>query len=136
MAEPFIYIGTFRLKAGRLDAFSQMAGGLAEFVEANEPRVIAFNVYANEEGTEASVVQVHPDADSMVFHMRLLREHISSAGDEESAIDIQTSNQIYGIPNDTVLEMIQQFDPGVALIVKPRPLAGFTRPAVAQSGGA
>jgi hypothetical protein len=98
--------------------------------------VIAFNLYANEEGTEASVVQVHPDADSMVFHMRLLHEHISSAGDEESAIDVQTSNQIYGIPNETVVEMIEQFDPGVPLIVKPRPLGGITRSAAERTVGA
>ena len=58
-----------------------------------------------------------------------LHEHISSAGDEQSAIDVQTSNQIYGLPNETVLEMIEQFDPGVPLIVKSRPLGGFTRAA-------
>ncbi len=127
MPEPFIYVGTFRLKEGKLDAFKEQCGGLAEFVEVNEPRMIAFNLYANEESTEASVVQVHPDADSMVFHMRLLHEHIASASDEDSAIDVQTSNQIYGTPNKTVLKMIEQFDPGVPLIVKPRPLGGFTR---------
>ena len=31
---------------------------------------MAFNEYANEEGTEVAVVQVHPDADSMAFHMK------------------------------------------------------------------
>ena len=136
MSEPFIYVGTFRLKQGKLEAFKEQCGGLAKFVEVNEPRMIAFNLYANEEGTEASVVQVHADADSMVFHMRLLRDHIASAGDEESAIDVQISNQIYGIPNETVLEMIEQSDPGVPLIVKPRPLGGFTRPATEHTVGA
>jgi quinol monooxygenase YgiN len=134
MSQPFIYIGTFRLKPDTLDAFEERCGQLAEFIEANEPRMLAFNVYADEDGTEASVVQVHPDADSMVFHMRLLRDHIASAGDDDSAIDVQTSNQIYGTPNETVLEMIEQFDPGVPLIVKPRPLDGFTRPAARAHG--
>jgi hypothetical protein len=133
MSEPFIYIGTMRLKEGRLEAFKQMCGGLAQFVESNEPRVIAFSVYSDEEGTEVSVVQVHPDADSMVFHMRLLHEHITHAFDEESPLEVTTSGQIYGTPSETVLEMIKQFDPGVPLIVKPTPLGGFTRSAAEQT---
>ena len=31
--------------------------------------MIAFIVYANEDGSEVSVVQVHPDAESMMLHM-------------------------------------------------------------------
>jgi hypothetical protein len=42
-------------------------------------RLIAFNEYANAEGTEVAVVQVHPDADSMVFHMNLIAERAASA---------------------------------------------------------
>jgi hypothetical protein len=30
--------------------------GLVEFVEANEPQLLAFNEYADDEGTEAAVV--------------------------------------------------------------------------------
>lgn len=65
MSAPFVYIGTYRLKEGKLDAFKQMCGKLAQFVESYEPRVIAFNVYSNEDGSEASVgvpliVKPHP----------------------------------------------------------------------------
>jgi hypothetical protein len=136
VSAPFIYIGTYRLKEGTLEAFKQMCGGLAEFVESREPRVIAFNVYSSEDGTEASVVQVHPDADSMLFHMQLLSEHITSAYEEQSPIDVATSNQIYGTPSEAVLEMIEQFDPGVPLIVKPQPLGGFVRSAAEQVASA
>jgi hypothetical protein len=80
MSQPSVFISTFRLKHGKLGAFKQMCQGLVELVWSAEPRVIAFNLYANEDGTEVSNVQVHPDADSMVSHRQLLREHISSAG--------------------------------------------------------
>jgi hypothetical protein len=129
MSQPFVYVGTYTLKPGKLEAFENLCAGLVQFVELNEPRMLAFNFYCNEDGTEASCVQVHTDADSMVFHMQLLREHISTATEEEGAIDTVTSNQIYGTPSETVLEMIEQFDPGVPLLVKPHPLGGFTRPA-------
>jgi hypothetical protein len=57
--------------------------------------------------TEVSIVQVHPDADSMLFHMRLLREHITSAYEEEGSLDVTTSVQVYGTPSEAVLEMIR-----------------------------
>ena len=38
-------------------------------VHADEPRMIAFSTYANEDGTKATTIQVHPDADSMMFRI-------------------------------------------------------------------
>jgi len=136
VAQPFIFISTFRLKQGELDAFKEMCSGLVEMVQSNEPRLIAFNLYANADGTEVSNVQVHPDADSMLFHLRLLREHISGAVGEEGPIDVTVNNQIFGTPSDAVLEMLGEFDPGVPLTVKPLSVAGFTRSAAEHSPAA
>lgn len=49
---------------------------MAEFVEANEPRVIAFGAYLNDDGTEVTGVQIHLDADSMANHMQVAFEKI------------------------------------------------------------
>jgi hypothetical protein len=136
MSQPFVYIGTFRLKRGRLDDFRASCREIVQFVETNEPRVIAFNFYGSEDGSEASLVQVHPDADSMLTHMRLLYEHIAEAYDEDSPIDVTTSVQVYGTPTDEVLEMIKGFGPDVPLLVKPHPIDGFTRSAAKQEIGA
>ena len=43
-------------------------GVLVDLVETNEPRLMAFNVYLDEQGGKISVVQVHPDLDRMEFH--------------------------------------------------------------------
>ena len=136
MAQPFIFISTFGLKQGELDAFKEMCTGLVEMVQSKEPRLIAFNLYANEDGTEVSNVQVHPDADSMLFHLRLLREHISGAAGEQGPIDVTVNNQIFGTPSEAVLEMLGEFDPGVPLTVKPLSVAGFTRSAADQTAAA
>jgi len=58
MHGPLIFIATNRLKPGRLDSERARVPGLVEFVEANEPRVIAFNEYVNDAGDEVSVVQI------------------------------------------------------------------------------
>ena len=69
MAGPFIFIAINRLKPGKLEDEKKRVPDLVDFIQANEPRLIAFNEYASEDGTEVAVVQVHPDADSMAFHM-------------------------------------------------------------------
>jgi len=56
MTAPFIFIGTHKLKDGRFESFQNDCKALAEVVESNEPRMIAFNVFANEDGTDVSVV--------------------------------------------------------------------------------
>jgi hypothetical protein len=126
MAGPFILIATNRLKQGKLDSEKRRLPDLIDFIQANEPRLIAFNEYANEEGTEVAVVQVHPDADSMVFHMNLIAERAARA--YADTIDATTNIQVFGIPGDTVAGMLQrQTGAGVALSIKPHHLGGFTR---------
>lgn len=53
MSGPFIFIATNRLKPGKLDDERARVPGLVDFIEANEPRLIAFNEYVDEEGTES-----------------------------------------------------------------------------------
>jgi hypothetical protein len=43
LSGPFIFIATNRLKAGKLEAERRRVFGLGDFIEANEPRLIAFN---------------------------------------------------------------------------------------------
>jgi hypothetical protein len=126
MPGPFIFIATNRLKHGKLEAERKRVPALVEFIEENEPRLIAFNEYANEEGTEVSVVQVHRDAESMEFHMRTVADRAACAYAE--TLEATTSIHVYGTPSDAVLEMLsRQAGAGVPLVVKRHHLGGFTR---------
>src|SRR6266480_7360432 len=127
MSGPFIFIATNRLKPGKLDDESARVSGLVDFIEANEPQLIAFNEYANDDGTEVAVVQVHPDADSMAFHMAVVAERAASAYAE--TVDATTGIQVFGTPSNAVVEMLRrQAGAGVPLGVKPHHLGGFSRP--------
>jgi hypothetical protein len=126
MAGPFIFIGTHRLKEGKLGDFKDAWRDLVAIVEENEPRMIAFNAYANEDGTEVAVVQLHPDASSMELHMQVVRDHITSA--YEKLLDETTSIQVFGELSEVARGMMEHLaGSGVALRVKPHPLEGFTR---------
>ena len=125
MSGPFIFIATNRLKEGRLGDERKRVPELSDFIEANEPRLIGFNEYVNEEGTEVAVVQVHPDAASFEFHMGVVRERAERAYAE--TLDATTGIQVYGTPSDPLLEMLrQQAGSGVPLSIRPHHLGGFT----------
>jgi hypothetical protein len=126
MSEPFIFIATNRLKEGKLEDERRRVPGLTDFIEENEPRLIAFNEYADEEGTEVRVVQVHPDTDSFEFHMGVVRDRAEQAYAE--TLDATTSIEVFGSPSRTILEMLeQQAGSGIPLSVTPHHLGGFTR---------
>jgi hypothetical protein len=126
LSGPFIFIATNRLKPGKLADERKRVPGLVDFVEENEPRVIAFNEYANDDGTEVAVVQIHPDADSMESHLEVVAERAAAAYAE--TVDETTSIQVFGAPGDAVLDVLaRQAGAGVSLTLKPFHLGGFTR---------
>jgi hypothetical protein len=128
MPGPFIFIARNKLKEGKLEAEKERVPGLSDFIEANEPRLIAFNEYAGDDGGEVAVVQVHPDAESMEFHMEVVAEQAARAYAE--TLEATASIQVYGTPSQAVLEMLRrQAGAGVPLSVHRHHLGGFTRAA-------
>ena len=59
---PLIYVGTTKVKPGKLASLRKQLSELVDFVETNEPRMIAFNLYLDEPGEKLTIVQVHPDS--------------------------------------------------------------------------
>jgi len=131
VVEPLILISTYTLKEGKLEDFKHFSEEMAKFIEANEPRLIHFEQYINEDGTEVARVQIHPDADSMAFHMQLIRENMGQAFE---FLDAAKSYQVYGEPSGAIVEQLNQASgPEVPVIVKSK-FAGFNRlPAPAAS---
>jgi quinol monooxygenase YgiN len=72
MTQPFISIATLRIKEGKLEDFTRSYTEVVETVKELEPRMIAFHGFVNEDGTEMTIIQVHPDTASMDFHMQVL----------------------------------------------------------------
>ncbi|NOQ40113.1 MAG: hypothetical protein GQ562_07315 [Anaerolineales bacterium] len=124
MPEPFIFISTYTIKEGKIEEYSAFTCEVVELIHSNEPRLLAYSTYASEDGTKATTVQVHPDADSMMFHMQLMREKLDST---HKFLDTE-SITFCGELNDQVLEMVRQIaGSGVTLNVNPQQLGGFTR---------
>src|SRR5258708_40193953 len=106
MSGPLIFIATNRLKEGRFDAERQRVPELVRFIEANEPRLIAFNEYVNDDRTEVTVVQVHPDAASMEYHMGVVAGHARQA--YAQTLEATTGIQVFGAASGIMLRMLRE----------------------------
>lgn len=126
MPGTFIFIATNRLKPGKLEAERRRVPGLCELIAATEPRILAFNEYVEEDGGEVGVVRVHPDAESMAYHMEVVRDRAARAYAE--TLDATTSIQVFGAPTGAILDMLRQSaGPSVRIHTKPHHLGGFVR---------
>jgi hypothetical protein len=70
-----LYVDTSEVRAGALEELKQGIKGLVDFVEANEPQLIAYNVYFREDGTRMTVVSLHPDSASLEYHLEVAGPH-------------------------------------------------------------
>lgn len=126
MSAPFIFIGTHTVKPGQLEAFQKYFSDFCDtVVEPNEPRLLSFQAYADPELNQVTVVQIHPDAASMVHHMSVITQHVEVA--YADFLERESRWQIYGTPRDGVLEKIQAMGGAGAAPRSHEPFAGFTR---------
>jgi quinol monooxygenase YgiN len=128
MSASFVYVGTVRVKPGRLEVLRTQLAELVDFVETNEPRLIAFHLYLDEKEETLAIVQVHPDAASMEFHLQVNAKHFATAFEN---LDAVISEQYYGEISDSLAaELAKWDDPAVAVTHLPVHEGGFTRTTV------
>jgi hypothetical protein len=51
MSQPIVYVDTSEVRPGRLEGLKAAMNDLARFVQANEPHLLAYNVYFTGDGT-------------------------------------------------------------------------------------
>ena len=123
MSEPIVFISNQRIKQGKLDEYKQYYQQVAELTEAKKPGTLAHLAYANDDGTNVSVIHVFPDADAMEAHMKGVGEIAKKAFEFMEIV----SFEIYGRPSEHVLDGMKQIGPGVTLNVKSQPIGGYIR---------
>ena len=129
MTAPFIFIGTHKVKPGKQEAFKEyFARFSSDVVEPSEPRLHAFYGYAAPDSDYVTVVQVHPDADSMKTHMKVGMEHFATAYAEY--LEPESNVQIYGTLTDDLIKTISaaaQTDGDDSSVTIREPFTGFDR---------
>lgn len=128
ISEPIVFIDSSEILEGKLEELKTAMKELVEFVQANEPRPIAYNVYLNEDGTLMTVLQVHPDSASMEFHMKVA----APAFPKFRGFIKMLSMEVYGKPSDGLLEQMRRKAQmlGSATVLVHELHAGFARFAI------
>lgn len=99
-----VYVDTSEVRAGALEELKAAIQELVEFVDANEPRLIAYGVYLSDDGTRMTVVQVHPDSESLEYHMDVA----GSAFRKFVGLVTLSSIQIYGAPGEKLVRKLHE----------------------------
>ncbi len=131
MTQPVIYVATFKIKERKFEEYQRFYAENLRVVEENNPRLIALHTFANEDGTEITNIQVHPDTAAMDYHMEVLAEKMGLLAEDLTQVFQflePVSVEVYGIPGDRAMEMDKPLvEAGVPFTLKPRHVGGFTR---------
>jgi hypothetical protein len=90
------------VREGALEELKRGIKRLVEFVDANEPRLIAYDVYLNDDGSQMTVVHLHPDSASLEHHMDVAGPLFRSLAD----LVTLTSIRVYGEPSEKALRQL------------------------------
>jgi hypothetical protein len=124
MSEPIVFITHHRVKDGKFEALQEYNLGAFQHVHDEKPATLALLGYAGEDGSEVSFVHVFPDAEVMDLHFQGADERANKASEFIQPMRME----IYGVPNDGVLDWMNQIaESGVSVNINPIMLGGFLR---------
>ena len=103
-SQPVVYVDTSEVREGRLEELKSAMTDLAEFVEANEPRLIAYHVYFSDDGARMTVLHMNPDSESLEFHMTVAGPKFPPIGEFINMLSID----VYGRPDDALVARLRQ----------------------------
>jgi hypothetical protein len=103
-SQPIVYVDTSEVRGGRLDELKAAMNDLAEFVQANEPRLLAYNVYFSDDGTRMTVLHINPDSASLELHMNVAGPKFPPIGQFINMLAID----VYGDPGDALVARLRQ----------------------------
>jgi hypothetical protein len=104
MSQPIVYVDTSEVRDGRLKELKVAMDDLTEFVEANEPRLLAYNVYFSDDGARMTVLHINPDSASLEFHMKVAGPKFPPIGEFINMLAID----VYGHPDDALVDRLRQ----------------------------
>jgi hypothetical protein len=104
MSKLLVSIDVSRIHQGGLYELKRAMKRLVEFVDANETQPLLYGVYFNDDSTEMTVLQVHPDSASMEFHMEVGGPEFKGLSELLTLLRID----IYGKASDRLLDQMRQ----------------------------
>ena len=102
MSGPLVYVDTSEVREGALEELRGGIRELVEFVDANEPQLIAYNIYLGDDGSQMTVVHIHVDSASLEYHLDVAGPVFRGLAD----LITLSSIRIYGEPSEKALRQL------------------------------
>jgi quinol monooxygenase YgiN len=96
------YVDKSEVRPGALDALQPAIEELAEFIEANVPPVLAYNVYLDHDRSGMTVVHIHRDSASLEYHLEVGGPAFRKLADLVTLRSIE----VYGRPSEAAVERL------------------------------
>ncbi|WP_226008136.1 putative quinol monooxygenase [Natrinema salinisoli] len=103
MADVIVYVDQSIVRDGNLDELKTAMSDLVDFVDANEPGILSYDVYFSDDGTRMTVVHAHANSASLAYHMEVAGPKFPPIGE---FIDLEAID-VYGRPSE---ELVTQFE--------------------------
>jgi quinol monooxygenase YgiN len=97
-----IYVDTSDVREGAVEELKGAIKKLVEFIDANEPQIVAYSVYLSDDEREMTVVHVHADAASLEYHLDVA----GPAFRKLANLITLSSIRVYGEPSKRVLTQL------------------------------
>jgi quinol monooxygenase YgiN len=104
MSELLLYIDRSEVREGALDELKAAIDGLVAFIDANEPRLLAYDVYLSDDGRQMTVVHLHADPASLDFHMNVA----GPAFRNFAGLLTLRSIEVFGEPSNKALRQLHE----------------------------
>jgi hypothetical protein len=104
MAGPIVLIDVSSVREGMLDELKTRMADLAEFVEASGTRAISYQFYLSPDERVMTVIQVHPDSESIVAQMAAAAPLFRPFAD----LLTMTAMDVYGEPSPELREVLNR----------------------------
>lgn len=103
MSDFVVYLDTSEVRPGKLGELKPAMQDLARFVEVNEPRIIAYDVYFSADGTRMSVLHIHTDLPSLEFHLKVAGPQFPPIA---PLVQLRTI-EIFGAVNEELVKLLE-----------------------------
>jgi hypothetical protein len=103
VSEHIIFVGTYEIPDGAIDDFLAGNREMSEFVKANEPRLVSRHTYISGDQSEATTIMIHPDSQSLEFHLQVAASRI-----QNGTQIVRTKHiELYGNVSEALIERLQ-----------------------------
>jgi hypothetical protein len=123
--QPIVYLDRSDVHEGPLDDLKAGIARLVEFIEAREPRLLAYGFHLDEQARTMTVLAVHPDSASLELHLEVGREEFRKLGELITLQSIEVYGPVSARARGLLNQKLEMLGEG-GVVVSER-YAGFSR---------